>query len=323
MPNMNIQIGQQVRVKIDGELTTGIYRGDHPKYLMPNVEVNGKLIPRKVYEVLPLNGALENNGTTGTTGTTVDQILDEAGETGAVHVERRHFDINKRFTFLEKMVRMVAAGQSTSLVIAGQGGLGKSYTVFQQLRTVLAMEEDYDYVTVKGFSTPKSLYRVLYENRDKVIVFDDCDSVLTNDTARNILKAALDSSPVRTVSWLTERGGGEGDDSIPNKFDFIGKVIFISNLQLAKIPQALLSRALYVDVTMTSDEKIERIANIAPNLKPELDMTAKAEVIDFLRDLKTVISDLNIRTFLKVCELRIAEPSDWRDIAEYVVCSEL
>lgn len=307
MPNTfeNLKIGTKVRVKLNGELVVAKFAGMNLQYNMPNVEIDGSIKPRKIYEIIRGESEGEVDAAEVTDGEVVETI-------------RKDFDINRRFEFLEKCVRFVATSTPTSLIITGDGGLGKSYTVFEQLKNC-GMEKDVDYVVVKGYSTPKSVYRALYDNRDRIIVFDDCDSVLNNDTSVNLLKASLDSSDVRTVSWLTERGGGESEDSMPTRFDFMGKVIFISNWKENKIPQPLRSRALCVDVSMTPDQKLERMSRIAADIKPDLDMTIKTEVIEFLRTLKDYISDLNMRTFLKVCDIRVAEPNDWRDLAEYIV----
>lgn len=311
MPNTNneyanLPVGTNVRVKINGELTIAQYAGWNDKYNMPNVEIDGSIKPRRIYEII--RGDV-----------TADQIEAAAAELNeAVETPVARFDINQRFGFLERCVRLVATSTPTSLIITGDGGLGKSFTVFEQLQKA-GMEKDVDYVVVKGYSTPKSVYRALYDNRDRIVVFDDCDSVLNNQTSVNLLKASLDSSDIRTVSWLTENGGGESEDSLPTRFDFQGKVIFISNWKENKIPQPLRSRALCVDVSMTADEKLERMSKIAENLKPDLAIEIKLEVIEFLRGFKDYISDLNMRTFLKVCDIRIADPSDWRDLAEYIV----
>ena len=136
------------------------------------------------------------------------------------------FDISERFQFLADYVDMVAKRDMKSAIVVGQGGLGKSYTVFRQLQrngltecVVTSKDEDEDseidnlmtqligdnsvneYVIVKGYSTPKGLFRTLYENRNRLIVFDDCDSILGNENSSNILKAALDSYDRRIVTW--------------------------------------------------------------------------------------------------------------------------
>jgi hypothetical protein len=98
-------------------------------------------------------------------------------------------------------------------------------------------------------------------------------------------------------------------------------VIFVSNLSLIELDQAVLSRCLYVDVSMTRDEKIQRIGKLAKAIRPELDDQAKDEALDLLRDetILPSIGDLNIRTFLKVLEIRDNGGENWRDIAEYVI----
>jgi len=98
------------------------------------------------------------------------------------------FSINQRFGFVRDMVQMLAKGDQASVVVSGPGGLGKSHTVSAALAdagftdlSVLdelsdgAVVPDKSFRVVKGYSTPKGLYRVLFENRNSVVVFDDCD----------------------------------------------------------------------------------------------------------------------------------------------------
>ena len=106
-------------------------------------------------------------------------------------VPQSRFTINERFGFVGDMVQMLAKGEQPSVVVTGPGGLGKSYTVTEALKKAglkdMSILDDYEigasvpknaFVVIKGYSSPKGLYRTLYENRKSVIVFDDCDSVL-------------------------------------------------------------------------------------------------------------------------------------------------
>lgn len=309
-----MSIGTPVMVKLNGELTQATYSGWNNRYDMPNVNIGGRVLPRKVFELA-----------TGTRTTAPQLELPDVSaveNTESVNPAEEINDvppINVRFDYLTQLVTMVATSVPTSLVVVGSGGLGKSYTVFETLKSH-GLEEDHDYVVCKGMATPKSLYRMLYENRDKIVVFDDCDSILANETAVNLLKAALDTTAVRTVCWRTERGGDD-DSSLPASFNFEGKIIFVSNFKLERVPQAILSRALHVDVTMTTDEKIERMRHIAPMVNPELPIEVKLEVIELLNEFKHRCRDLNVRTMLKVCSVRIASPVNWRGLAQYVVTS--
>ena len=123
----------------------------------------------------------------------------------ALTKKREEFGINKRFDFVKQMVEMVASKTVASAIITGQGGLGKSHTVMKALEerglknvTDLAgfevgtvMRASNCYRVVKGFSTAKGLYRTLFEGNRMTLVFDDCDSVLKDPVALNILKGGL------------------------------------------------------------------------------------------------------------------------------------
>lgn len=293
----NIPIGTKVTVKVKGVVIEATYDGYNERYELPYVRLeDGSRLLRKVLSVCGQGEVMDLVPVVPTTPSRV-------------------FDINTRFTFVESFVRMVACGPSTSLVIAGSGGLGKSFTVKKVLASC-GLTEDEDYIIVKGYATPKSLYRKLYENPDMVIIFDDCDSVLKDTVAVNVLKAALDSEPVRTISWLSEQ---QGDDCVPNSFEFRGKVIFLTNMDRTQVPQAMLSRAQMVDVSMSADEKIERMRAIVHDIRPDLEVGLKFEVIGFLNEFRHRCKDLNLRTFLKVADIRTSEPELWRDIAEYSI----
>jgi hypothetical protein len=64
---------------------------------------------------------------------------------------------------------------------------------------------------------------------------------------------------------------------------------------------------------------IERIRAISKDMRPDVHSSLRDEVVDFLDQFKDKIHDLNLRTFLKVINVRIMEPTCWREVAEYVV----
>lgn len=299
--------GAKVIVKVNGELTEAVYIGWSSQYDMASVKIGNRVLPRKVLSLVDaVSVELEDEPVI-----TTEEVSRTAEQLRSVN---ERFDINRRFVFIEKIVVMIAKGPANSLFVTGQGGLGKSHTVFHQLG-LCNLEEDRDYVVIKGYATPKSLYRALYNNQDRIVVFDDCDSILDDKNSVNLLKSALDTTAERHVSWLSE----SGRDDLPSSFMFSGKIIFISNRSLNRVDQAILSRAMYVDVTMTGSEKIDRIRAIAHLMRPDVHSTLRDEVVDFLNDLRDRISDLNLRTFLKVVNVRISEPSCWKEIAEYIV----
>ena len=223
------------------------------------------------------------------------------------------FTINERFEFLDDLTSMVVTGVTPSLVVTGPGGNGKTNSV---KRTIQNNElTDRDFVFFKGYSTARGLYNTLYDNNGKLIIFDDCDSVLEDKTSKNILKSALDSYEERTISWMAKMNK---NDEYPSQFDFTGRIIFISNKSKDSIDGALKSRSLMVDLTMTPEEKIERLTFILPDILPEYDIAIKKEVLNFLDIVKYDV-DINIRTFIMVTKICSSFPKTWRNLAAYSI----
>jgi hypothetical protein len=225
------------------------------------------------------------------------------------------FDINQRFGFLNDLTTMVVSGITPSLIVVGEGGLGKTHSVS---KTIEANDlYDSEYVFFKGYSTARGLYNTLYDNNGKLIVFDDCDSVLDDKVAVNILKSALDSYEKRTISWVSKMNKS---DEYPQHFDFTGRIIFISNKSKEKIDEAILTRSLTVDLTMTPDDKVARMESILGNILPEYDMDVKQDALGFLKSVKDEVS-LNMRMLIMVAKMRLMYPDTWRSLASYMVKS--
>ena len=238
------------------------------------------------------------------------------------------FGINQRFSFVEKLVTMVANRVQPSAVITGEGGLGKTYTVketlakcgVEDLTAVMAEAEDSmgeGYVMVKGYSTAKGLYRTLFENNGSIIVFDDCDSILKDATALNILKGALDSYDTRWVSWNSEM---KETDDLPRTFEFTGSIIFISNMDQNSIDQAVRSRSMMIDLSMTDSQKIDRMEHIAmaEDFMPNASKEHIADALGLLRAIKDEVKELSLRTLMSVTKIRSAN-DDWKDLATYML----
>lgn len=222
------------------------------------------------------------------------------------------FAINERFNFLQDLTTMVVTGITPSLVVTGPGGNGKTSTVMSVVQSAL---DSSAYITFKGYSTARGLYNTLYDNNGKLIIFDDCDSVLEDKVSLNILKSALDSYDKRAISWMAKMNKG---DVYPSQFDFTGRIIFISNKEGRNLDSAIRSRSLMVDLTMTPVEKIERLSHILPNILPEYSMEVKEQALEFLDGIKDSY-DINIRTFIMVSKMSKSFPDTWRNLAYYMI----
>ena len=255
-----------------------------------------------------------------------------AHETDEEIVERTRL----RFDILKDMTKAVKGGDVRAMIVTGPPGVGKSFGVEE----VLAKDDLFNtlgerkpkYEIVKGAMSPIGLYKKLYEFSDNksIIVFDDCDSILLDDVALNILKAALDSSKKRTISWNTDSRllRSEG---IPDRFDFKGGAIFITNLKFENVRSkklqehlaALESRCHYIDLRMDTDrEKVLRIKQIVKDGmldSYEMEDIAKDEVVTFIEDNRATMRELSLRTVLKVADLRKSFPTNWQNMARVTV----
>lgn len=245
------------------------------------------------------------------------------------------FGINERFDFLTDFVNMVADRTSPSLLVTGEGGLGKTFTVNKALKdagltntsdmvgfgsdnVLLESQSRKIYTVIKGYSTAKGLYRSLFENRNRIVIFDDCDSVLKDPVALNLLKGALDSYDKRIISWNAE---SFGDDDLPRSFEFKGGVIFISNMPIFKVDQAIRSRAICVDLSMNATQKIERMGAIikTEEFLPEYSDNVKQAALAFLSEMKDEAKELSLRTLISVTKVAGRGGDNWKRRAEYLL----
>jgi hypothetical protein len=240
--------------------------------------------------------------------------------------------LRKRFQVLTDMTQAAKEGNVKAVIVSGPPGVGKSYGVEAQLaksdlfQTIAGKPPKYE--VVKGAMSALGLYIKLHEFKDKgnVIVFDDCDSILFDDLSLNILKAALDSSKHRYISWNTD-SRALANENIPNKFEFCASAMFISNIKFDNVKSkrlkdhldALESRCHYVDLTIDSErEKVLRIKQIVEDgMLREYDFEADStsEILDFIDTNKKRLRELSLRMVLKLADLKKSFGDKWQDYA--------
>jgi hypothetical protein len=239
-----------------------------------------------------------------------------------------------RFDQLEQMTRAVKSGAIRAMIVSGPPGVGKSFGVERQLERYQLVEtlggaKKYD--VVKGAMSAIGLYVKLYKysSKDSVIVFDDCDSIFSDELSLNILKAALDSKKRRMIHWNTDSFKLR-NEGVPDQFCFEGSAIFITNLKFdrarGKIKEhlaALESRCHYMDLTIDTDrEKLLRIRQIVGDgMLAEYGFTADtvAEIVEFVGEKRDRLRELSLRTVVKIADLVKAFPQEWRAYAENTV----
>tara|TARA_R110001592_G_scaffold77955_6_gene234278 strand:- start:573 stop:1598 length:1026 start_codon:yes stop_codon:yes gene_type:complete len=239
--------------------------------------------------------------------------------------------IAERFSILDEMTDAVANGVVRGLIVSGPPGVGKSFGV----ETIL---EEYDAMAkiggavkteiVKGSMTPIGLYQTLFNNSaaGDILVFDDCDSVLFDEVCLNMLKAVLDSGKKRTISWKAESSALRRE-GIPDRFDFKGGVIFITNVNFENVRSkkikdhlaALMSRCHYIDLEMDSvDDKFLRIDQIIRDgMLKEYGFSKEfeKEIVDFMHENSGRLREISLRMVLKIADLAKMNYDNWKGLS--------
>jgi hypothetical protein len=237
--------------------------------------------------------------------------------------------LGERFEILDLMTKAVKDGQIRAMIVSGPPGVGKSFGVEKvllksELFNILA-EKKPKFEVVKGAMSSIGLYSKLYEfaAEGNVVVFDDCDSILMEDLSLNILKGALDSGSRRFISWNTDSRilRSEG---IPDRFEFKGAAIFITNIKFEHVRSkklrdhldALESRCHYIDLQMdTSREKILRIKQVVKQgqmlERYDFPECVEDELIEFVETNQDKLRELSLRMVLKIADLRKGFPNNW------------
>lgn len=229
------------------------------------------------------------------------------------------------FDNLTRLTKMVGRGIQPSLVITGMAGVGKTHLVKETLKQ-MGLRESYEFVHFKGRTTAAGLYITLYQNSDKIVIFDDCDSVFKDEDAVNLLKAALDSYDTRKISYISSKPlKDEFGEPLPAHFEFTGKVIFISNINQSKLDAAIRSRSFVSDISMNTTQMFTRMEQLMATMEPSIPMAAKQQALSIMKELdqKYAGIDINLRSFIKaarICAMGFEDPTMM--VAEQIIAAE-
>lgn len=252
----------------------------------------------------------------------------------------------KSYRFL--LDQMVQDKDVRSAIIYGTGGIGKSYNLLDPDEGKMAKngkikfnpeldlsKDEYDYVEIGGNISALGMYKTLLANKDKFVVFDDCDSMWNDEQMANMLKKALDTTGDRMVTWGKNMTKDQDTGLVPQKsFKFTGQIIFISNLSeegLGKFGKPLLeSRCVSLDMSMSMDQTLDMIDEIKDVMKIKdvdgnvikVSKSDRADIVKLLREVKNdlPIERVNGRTLYNLAILRQSflkhGNTDWKDFVK-------
>ena len=204
-------------------------------------------------------------------------------------------DLDVFYKQIHRAVEKMCKGYSNLVFVKGRGGIGKS----RNIRKILTKNKA-DFIEVTGEVTEAYLYRLIYENNDKIIWMKDITKLLNGLGSINLLKAATETEETRI---LTKSNYSKQQADLPDKFVCRVKFVFdYNNLyghSLREDFEALTTRGDFIELAMCDDEVTEIMKLIA--VTPE-----EKEVTQFIIEQfeKTGQVRLNLRMQQKAFQTR-------------------
>ena len=217
----------------------------------------------------------------------------------------------------EQYLEFLDNDEQRFMISAGGAGIGKSYG-FNKMAELLNMKPfeegdspgdgDYDIFEAPDVNSGKQLFNILKAHNGKIIVFDDNDKVLKRADCASVMKKATAITGRRVV--------GDPDD-VKQNFEFTGRIIIMTNKDLAQLSEsedtkAIISRAMMVsEIYMTVPETIEVMESryqdyefpSAPRLDDENeDRKERDEIMNLIKKNQKNIdpSQFTTRTFQEI-----------------------
>ena len=242
-----------------------------------------------------------------------------------------------KFGILDGMTIAAIEGNVRGLIVTGPPGIGKSFGVEMIIESMDVMSKlelhegakpGATLGVEKGSASAIGLYQLLYQysRKGSVLVLDDSDTILYDETSLNLLKAALDSGKKRKLAWRSESRALENSGT-PESYEFEGAIIFITNLDFEKTRgkigdhlKAIISRCHYLDMGIhDSHEKFLRCKQVVRDGmlgRYDLEPCVEVEILDYIETNQKTVRELSLRMVTKVADLVKMDPNGWRTYAD-------
>ena len=142
--------------------------------------------------------------------------------------------IQKTFSVLDDLTAAMTNGTVSGLIVYGPAGVSKTFSIRRVLQDKLFKyffkKDGPKYNVISGYMRTPHLFVELWNNRKPtdVLVIDDCDSALQDQDSLMLLKAALDTTEKRVITYnavspfLKKKG-------VTTTFEFEVIIIFITH----------------------------------------------------------------------------------------------
>lgn len=175
-------------------------------------------------------------------------------------------------------INMLSDGHVHSILCYSKAGLGKTYTTINVLKSL-----GLKYTYTSGVTTAVSLYKLLYETNNSVLILDDIETLFQDDKIVNLLKACLwDVDGNRMVTYSTS---SKVLEDYPSSFSYTGKIIILANEIKGKYDEtfkALMSRCLKYELCYSFEDIILMSEKIVKK-EESLNDDQRKQVIDIVK----------------------------------------
>lgn len=197
---------------------------------------------------------------------------------------------------LSEFVGAFGAGDLNMLIISSRGALGKS------TQTQIALSGE-DIVEIPGHVTPLGLYERLYNGRDKKVVFDEVDGLLSDTKHVVLLKQLGETRTPKKISWMSKDRRAQEIDGGAGFFFTTSPLLILCNsfTTFNSNVEALATRALVLHFAPSPREILEKLMTYAKD----------SEIIAFLERFHESLPDFSLRTYCKLADLKRAG-LDWQ-----------
>lgn len=166
--------------------------------------------------------------------------------------------LDAKLEIVRDRVRGVAEGYNPGMILWGEGGAGKSYTVETTLQA-----PGKPYGLTNSRLTAKGLFELLRDQPDIVHVLDDCEPLVQEKHAQGVLRSALWGQvdaygrQQRVVSWVIS--------GVREEVLVTGGIILVGNLPPDNTPQlrAVGTRVTLVRYSPTNEEIAAQMRHLA------------------------------------------------------------
>lgn len=244
------------------------------------------------------------------------------------------------FKILEQQLAIGLSGSGRGIIVTGAAGVGKTFNVERQVMES-HKKTGARFLGIKGKVTAAALYAAAFEysGKGEIIYMDDADEIFYDQSGLNLLKALLDTSAVRTVSWLTARTaeGSEVEGGLPPSFEYNGYMVFLSNENFqARIDEggklsphlsALISRAHFLDLRLHSRREVmawaRHIVKTTGLMRQYgISEAVEEQLMSWIEEHASALRETSIRTAIKITEYYRADPSSWKWTAGAMLLKE-